>query len=114
MLESVETVADTVSYLASDSFKWTRIDDPVSLLRAECDANALYFDAFMDFYSDRFDKADRIEKIKEMRRRVGKLDMGCRYVSGVESHWFNRTTVILSRSAIVISIIAILISVVLH
>ncbi len=114
MLESVETITDAIAYLAGDSFEWTEAEEPTGLLRAECDANVLYFGAFMDLYRDRFDKSDRKRMIREMERRAGKLDMACRYVDGREVHWFNRTTVILSRTALIISIIAILISIVVR
>lgn len=111
MLDSVEANVDMIAYVAGNAFKWTKKENPVCFARADCDANALYFSAFMDLYKDKFKKSDCWdERVAEMKRRVDKLNMACRLVDGRETHWFNRTSVILSRSAVIIAIIAVVIT----
>lgn len=106
MLESVETNVDMIAYSAGNSFRWTKKDNPVCDPRAECDSNVLYFSAFMDIYKDKFYGSvwDRLSR--EMARRAKKMEMANRHVDCRERHWFNRTTVILSMTAITVSIIA--------
>ncbi len=111
MLDSVEANVDMIAYSAGKSFKWTKKENPISFARADCDANALYFSFFMELYKNKLESRCWSARIAEMERRMDKLEMACRLVEDREMHWFNRTSVTLSRSAVVIAIIAVLISI---
>ena len=105
-IETLETDADFSAHVVADGrFRGDDPNRPTFITRARFESNRLYFEAFMDFYSERFSETSRRSLIAEADRRVRKNLIVSDYLDRRYQRNYNSIAFRMSVAAIIVALV---------